>query len=637
MKLLAVSAAILMLTQLALAQEEPHAPKEILRQAMELHESGDLEGAIRQYEAFLTLHPDVANVADVRSNLGAAYLSTGNHERALAALERALELGNASNPANLRFNLGSAYFKAGDVAKAEAVLTSLVAEQPGDKEAILLLASCYQWKNDIHKIVELLSPLESELDQDPQFAYVLGIAMIKDGQIEHGERHAATVMSHGNEARARVMLGTARQMSGEYFRAEEEFKRAIELNPKLPAVNGTYGLVLQVLARPDDADKAFCRELEINPNDFDSNFNHGIYLYKYEQKYEESLAHLQRALRSRPDHRDVQFQIGLVYSLKNEIEKALEILREIVEESPNSLEGHSTLTRLYYRLNKREEAERHRATTERLRKDQDGQRLIQQGRLSEALGVFRQLKQKDPTGRSHFFAGMILSLMNDWTAAAVDLKEALRLDPENPKYIISYTNALARLGQVELAMEILGAVKPEWVAPLSPDAMLTLSETYHWAKRHDEALQVLDVMARRDPNSARINLLRGQIHLVKGDYELARQFAETSIERLPTNNALAYSILGMARYQLDDTAGAKEAHLEAVSQDPGNAEYLWKLGAVCLAMGESGSAIQYLMLATPGAEQFPEIYAALAKAYEAENNPAKANQALQQYEAITKK
>jgi tetratricopeptide (TPR) repeat protein len=406
----------------------------------------------------------------------------------------------------------------------------------------------------------------------------------------------------------------------------------------LPSVNGTYGRVLQELERPDEADAAFRRELEINPDDFDSNLYHGTYLYTYNQNYEEALAHLNRALRLRPDRHDVQLQIALVYSMTNRIEAALEILEKLAAKSPGSLEVHSTLTRLYSRLGRREAAERHRAIAERLRVDQEGQRFIQQGRFPEAVEFFNQLKQADKSDpRPYFFIGMALSLMKDSRAAAAELKQAVRLDPENPKYIIMYTDALARSGREALAMEILGPVKPEWLAPLAAELILTLSETYHRAGRHDEALQVLDVMARRDPYSPRVSALRGQIYLVKGDYKLARQSAEVSIERLPQKNPLAYSILGMARFRMGDTAGARAAYLEAVNQDPNNPEYLWKLGALCLVLGESQEAVRYLEQAKKGAERFPEIYSDLGKAYQANNDPIKAREAFEQYVAVKKK
>src|SRR4030095_4633417 len=136
-----------------------------------------------------------------------------------------------------------------------------------------------------------------------------------------------------------------------------------------------------------------------------------------------------------------------------------------------------------------------------------------------------------------------------------------------PSSLIPYADALARAVQVALALEVLEPVKPESLVALPPELLLTLSETYHRAGRHDEALHVLDVMARKDPYSARINALRGQIYLVKEDFKLARQFAEKSIERLPKNNGLAYFVRGGARFRLGDRAGARESYLEAVNTD----------------------------------------------------------------------
>jgi tetratricopeptide (TPR) repeat protein len=614
--------------------QERSTPDQLLKKALALQTAGDMQGAIRAYEAFLARRPDVG---DARANLGVAYASIGNYAKAISELERALTLGNVSNSAGVRFNLGSVYFKAAQFAKAEAVLTRVVKEQPKDKAAALMLASCYFSRDDVHKVIALLSPFESELGGDPQFAYLLGTALIKDRQIESGERYAVTVMKHGDAALAWVMQGTARLMTGDYFQAADAFKKALDANPRLPTVNGTYGRVLQELDRPDEADEAFRREIEINPDDFEANFYHGIYLHAYEQRYEEALSFLNRALRARPDRHDVQFQIAVVFSLTERVEEAVKILESVVVRSPNSLEGHSTLTRLYVRLGRPEAAERHRAIAERLRKDQEGQRFIQQGRFSEAVEVFNQLKQANKSDpRPYFFAGMALSLMKDSKAAVAELSEAVRLDPRNPMYVIPYAEALVRSGQVALAMEVLRPVKPESLAPSAPELLLTLSETYHRAGRHDDALHVLDVMARRDPYSARINALRGQIYLVKEDFKLARQFAEKSIERQPKNNALAYSILGGAQLRLGDTAGALESCREAINQDPDNPLYLWKLGALYLAMGDSREAIRHLERARKGADAFPEIYVDLGKAYQKNQEPVKAKEAFDAYAAAKK-
>src|SRR6476646_928671 len=61
--------------------------------ATQLHQSGDIEGAIRGYESILAKHPERV---DVRSNLGAAYSRLGRYEDAIAQYQQALktERGN---------------------------------------------------------------------------------------------------------------------------------------------------------------------------------------------------------------------------------------------------------------------------------------------------------------------------------------------------------------------------------------------------------------------------------------------------------------------------------------------------------------------------------------------------------------
>src|SRR5690349_11051919 len=62
----------LVVCSLACAQSER--PDRILAHAVELHQSGDLEAAVREYREFLKVYPDVPQV---RSNLGAALAKLG--------------------------------------------------------------------------------------------------------------------------------------------------------------------------------------------------------------------------------------------------------------------------------------------------------------------------------------------------------------------------------------------------------------------------------------------------------------------------------------------------------------------------------------------------------------------------------
>lgn len=342
--------------------------RQLLEDAARLHRSGDLAGAARAYEAFLKRRPDVA---DVRSNLGAAYVGLGQLEKAIAEYRRALELGNASDPATVRFNLGLAYYKATRIPEAVDSLARVLAARPDHRNAALLLANCHLATGDDRKVIDLLSPLEASYGGDRAFAYILGTALLRQGHQERGRRLIDVVLREGDSAEAHFMLGTAHLQRGDPAAAAEEFRKALELNPKLPSVNAFLGKSLSETSRPDEAAVYFRRELALNPNDYDANLLLGMHVQKAEENYPEALEHYRRALRMRPGSPNARFQIGLVYLVTGRTEEALAAIEGVVRDVPDFLEGHATLTRLYYRLGRTADAQRERAIVDALRAKRD--------------------------------------------------------------------------------------------------------------------------------------------------------------------------------------------------------------------------------------------------------------------------
>src|SRR5262252_5365301 len=90
-------------------------------EAIRLHQAGDLDGAIRGYQAILAKYP---NRGDVRSNLGAACARLGRYEEAIDQYQQALKL----DPGNqtIRYNLALAYYKAAWFTEAANELASLI-------------------------------------------------------------------------------------------------------------------------------------------------------------------------------------------------------------------------------------------------------------------------------------------------------------------------------------------------------------------------------------------------------------------------------------------------------------------------------------------------------------------------------
>jgi lipopolysaccharide biosynthesis regulator YciM len=83
------------------------------------------------------------------------------------------------------------------------------------------------------------------------------------------------------------------------------------------------------------------------------------------------LRHFVRALQVKPGDVDARYHMGLVYVLKGDTEKALELLEEVVKEVPEYMEGHVALARLYFRMGRREDAMREQQIVERIRTERD--------------------------------------------------------------------------------------------------------------------------------------------------------------------------------------------------------------------------------------------------------------------------
>ena len=287
----------------AAAQPQPP-PEAIFRHAIELHQAGDIEGAIRGYRDYLKLVP---NNFMARSNLGAALSRAGHFDEAITEYRQALD----KEPGNfqIRINLALAYYKTARISSAAAELETVVAQQPSNRQTVYLLADCDLRLGEDKKVIQLLSPLEKDTPNDKALLYLLGTALIRDHQLARGQLLVDRILREGDSAEARLLLGTTKMNAREFAEALVDLKKAAELNPLLPDVFSYYGLALLSTGDMAGAAGAFRKELETNPNDFVSNLQMGVVM-KQDQRYDEARSFFERALMARPGDPGVRYQMA---------------------------------------------------------------------------------------------------------------------------------------------------------------------------------------------------------------------------------------------------------------------------------------------------------------------------------------
>ena len=336
------------------AQVSPDVEREFAR-ATQLHQAGDLQGAVRAYLAILNSHP--ARV-DVRSNLGAAYSALGRYEEAIDQYKRALII-DGSNSA-IRFNLALAYYKAAWFAEAATELEKFIAaapDSPAAANARLVLADCHVRLGEYKKVIASLSPLADTDPGNRTLAYLLGSALIGDGQLDKGQAIIDRLFRHEDSAEAHLLMASILLLADDARSALKEVQRALELNAKLPTVQAWFGRVLMRLGDTEKAKAAFKTELTSNANDFESNLYLGV-LLRQDKQLDEARTLLERAIQLRPREQYARYHLAAVYAAAGRPKDALPLLEGVLKEHSDFVEARVLLASVYYRLNRKEDGDR---------------------------------------------------------------------------------------------------------------------------------------------------------------------------------------------------------------------------------------------------------------------------------------
>lgn len=353
---------LLVLMALATPARGQNAPDfaRLFGRAIELHQAGDLLGAIDSYKAALAISPDRA---DALSNLGAAYVRLGQYDDGIKQYEAALKADQANS--TFRMNLALAYYKSARPNEAVLHLKRVVASAPETKAAYLVLADCYLQIGQDREVVALLTPRESMFTGDLAFAYLLGTALLRTGDEVTGQTYVDRVFGAGESAEAHLLMGIAHLGQHDYPEAKIELERAVRLNPKVPTAHALYGRALLALGEQAQAERAFHQELDVNVNDFEANLQLGN-IRKSAQRFAEASVYLERANTIRPTDLTARKLLASLRLQTGRVEDALGLLEALVKEAPELVEVHVQLATAYNRLGRKDDAERERAIVDRL-------------------------------------------------------------------------------------------------------------------------------------------------------------------------------------------------------------------------------------------------------------------------------
>jgi tetratricopeptide (TPR) repeat protein len=313
---------------------------------------------------------------------------------------------------------------------------------------------------------------------------LLGTTLVLEGvRGESVEQLTEAVRLRPNSANAHNKLGMAFSRFLEVKPAREEFEKALELDPDLAEAHVNLSLILAQAGELGPAGEHLDRAIELQGNTRAAAYAHYLRakVWGAQDQNERSIAEFQKAVQLRPDYAEAwsdlggmrrlaldpvgavqaleravalkpddalaQYRLGQLYLQQGRALKAVEHLKQALSYAP---EDRATLYNLMLALRKTgqlEEAKPIEARMAELQHQSDrasevglaatglnseGVQLEQSGDIRAALAKYRAALDLDPTGfgfRLNY--ALALCRLGRWQDGVVELREVLRLDPDN--------------------------------------------------------------------------------------------------------------------------------------------------------------------------------------------------------------
>ena len=550
-------------------------PEASLKRGDEYAAAGKPREAIIEYRKAVQRAP---LLAEARVKLARAFGAAGDVQHAAREFQRAADL--MPDDGALQLEAGRTLLAAGQSDNAAGLARKLLARNPRDVEAQLLLANSLAGLRDLEGAVQ---EVERAIEVDPTRS-----------------------LSYAN-------LGVIELTRGKPEQAEAAFRNAIQIDPSSVAARLGLANLLWAGGRLDEAEANLKAVLDQGPPNLTA---HRALAALYAEMKRPALAepHLV-AVASASTAPGPRLVLADYYIGQNRMVDAVRVLDETEKLPGGFAPARTRAAALLYRQGSRAEA--HGAIDGVLARFPDngpalmtkGRFLLEEGKRDEALARVQKAVESEPRlAAAHYLLGLLrlpgdpagaikaftetvnlaprvvpahvelarLYLAQGDPASAVQFAgEAARHQPEDPGVRELLARALLAKGDIAHAEREIAAL--ERLAPRSPRAPL-LSGVIAMARRDARGAGVLFEKAlAADPDS--LEALTGlvRLDLAAGSPDRARQRVRARLSRPPEDSRIHLLAADIAQSS-GDAAGAEQALRDALQADAANLDAYLRLG-----------------------------------------------------------
>jgi tetratricopeptide (TPR) repeat protein len=337
---------------------------ESFRQASAAMRQGNLDEAAAGFASVAQASP---TFAEAHFNLGLVREEQGRFDDAIASFQKALELKPRLRGANLF--LGVSYFRLNQLDKASAAILKETAAYPKDAPAWMWLGVVRLAQDKPEEAAEALDKAAKLAPDDMDILYHRGRAHLLVSKNSYGRMFKVDPRSW----RVHQVIAQANGEADRHMDAVAEYQAAIKLAPAQPGLHEELGSEYRSLGKIQEAEDAYLRELEIDPNNVLAKYKLGVLTVEKGDPAKGKVL-IEAALRQKPGLLHSDYNLGRAEMLLGNDAAASRLL-ERATAAPGSdpeviQQAWYQLGIVYRHLHRMEDAQKAMATFQKLKDDE---------------------------------------------------------------------------------------------------------------------------------------------------------------------------------------------------------------------------------------------------------------------------
>jgi tetratricopeptide (TPR) repeat protein len=292
------------------------------------------------------------------------------------------------------------------------------------------------------------------------YSYVrAAIAFLKAGDHKGAEQEYRKALELNPEnVKAHTDLGYILLAKGMYKEGMLHVSEAIKLDPNNADAHYNLGLAMLYQTKPDQAIRYFSRAVQLKPDYAEAHLNLGVALANRE-RFDEAIKHYSMALQVKPDYAEAYYNLGEALSRQDKLNEAAGHFFKALQLRGDYADAYYSLGIVFVRQGKSDEAIRSWLEALRIKPDYAdahynlGVVLASQGKLDEAIKHYSMALQIEPDyANAHYNLGVALARRGNLDKAIKHWLEVVRLDQNNIGALTNLADGYARTGQLREAV-----------------------------------------------------------------------------------------------------------------------------------------------------------------------------------------